>query len=84
MKTRHARLIRKGILAARDPELSQYVHLAPRLVREAARRETDNIEWREMRDRLTAWNHMPQRVVAGIDPAVINAEQAEHIRRFYA
>ena len=39
MKTRHAASIRKGILAARDPELRQYVHLGARLFREAARRE---------------------------------------------
>lgn len=53
MKTRHARLIRKGILAARDPELSQYVHLGLRLVREAARRERMNVEDRDLKDWLT-------------------------------
>lgn len=47
MKTRHATQIRKGILAARDPELRQYVHLGPRLFREAARRERVRMEWRE-------------------------------------
>ena len=52
MKTRHARQIRKGILAARDPELRQYVHLGSRLFREAARREADNIVWRERRRAL--------------------------------
>lgn len=39
MKTRKARLIRAGILAARDPELAQYAHLGHRIVREACRRE---------------------------------------------
>lgn len=48
MNRRTARLIRKGILAARDPELRQYVHLGPRLVREAARREAVNVYWRDM------------------------------------
>lgn len=43
MNRRHAQLIRAGILAARDPELAQYAHLAPKLVREAARREALNI-----------------------------------------
>lgn len=47
MNRRTARLIRKGILAARDPELSQYVHLGSRLFREAARRERVRMEWRE-------------------------------------
>lgn len=47
MNTRAARLIRCGILAARDPERRPYIHLAPRLVREAARHELLNIEWRE-------------------------------------
>ncbi|WP_461169286.1 hypothetical protein [Arthrobacter sp. Z1-15] len=126
MKTRHAALIRKGILAARDPELRQYVHLGSRLFREAARREADNMHWRELRHWLTnaqpnhtrpehavvirhadelvrarvaadipdtfkaartdGWDgySIPHRAVIGIDPAAINAEQAEHIRRFYA
>lgn len=35
MNTRKARLIRAGILAARDPELAQYAHLGHRIVREA-------------------------------------------------
>lgn len=43
MNRRHARLIRAGILAARDPERREYVHLAPKLVRESARREALNI-----------------------------------------
>lgn len=47
MKTRTARLIRCGILAARDPDRRPYIHLAPRLVRAAARHELLNIEWRE-------------------------------------
>ena len=46
MNTRKARLIRAGILAARDTELAQYAHLGHRLVREACRRELNNIEWR--------------------------------------
>lgn len=46
MNARTARLIRLGILAARDPERMQYVHLGHRLVREACRRELKNIEWR--------------------------------------
>jgi len=39
MKVRKARLIRLGILAARDPELAQYAHLGHRIVRKVARRE---------------------------------------------
>ena len=54
MKTRHAAQIRKGILAARDPELRQYVHLGSRLFRESARREAVRIEDRELRAKLTA------------------------------
>ena len=46
MNRRQARLIRAGIRAARDPKLRQYVHLAPRLVRRACRRELENIERR--------------------------------------
>ena len=46
MNTRTARRIRLGILAARDPELAQYAHLGHRTVREACRRELNNIEWR--------------------------------------
>lgn len=96
MNRRTAHLIRCGILAARDPERAQYVHLAPRLVREACRRETVRIEDRELKAKLTAmraeqshsggWDGypLPQRIVSGIDPATITAEQAEHIRRFYA
>lgn len=53
MNRRQARLIRAGIRAARDPELSQYVHLAPRLVRKACRRELENMHWRELRRWLT-------------------------------
>lgn len=49
MKARHAAQIRKGILAARDPELRQYVHLAPRLVREAARREINKQQAEHLR-----------------------------------
>ena len=54
MNTRTARRIRLGILAARNPELRQYVHLAHPLVREAARREADNIAYRAHHDILTA------------------------------
>lgn len=46
MNRRTAQLIRCGVLAARDPELRQYVHLAPRLVREACRRELENVIYR--------------------------------------
>lgn len=53
MNARNARLIRLGILAARDAEYRQYTHLAKPLVRAAARRE-------------------------------IAAQQAKHLRRFYA
>lgn len=56
MKTRHATQIRKGILAARDPELRQYVHLGSRLFREAARREADNIKDRS--DKALAWAYI--------------------------
>ena len=71
MNRRTAHLIRCGILAARDPELRQYVHLAPRLVREACRRELKNIEWQ-------AW-------LATVEQEQEHEqEQAEHIRRFYA
>lgn len=65
MKTRHARLIKLGILAARDPELRQYVHLGSRLFREAARREAVRMFDRDLL-------------------AALKAEQAEHLRRFYA
>lgn len=52
MNARNARRIRLGILAARDAELRQYVHLAHPLTRAAARREADNIGWRAIRDTL--------------------------------
>lgn len=57
MKTRKARLIRAGILAARDPELAQDAHLGHRLVREACRREAVRIEERNARARANfdAW-----------------------------
>lgn len=98
MNRRHAHLIRCGIRAARDPELRQYVHLAPRLVREACRRELERIPAREHIARLDAriakldaahldqWDgySLPHRHVIGLDPATISAEQAEHLRRFYA
>ena len=76
MKTRHAALIRCGILAARDPELSQYVHLAPRLVREAARREAVRIEDRELKAALTAMYGIPQRVWVGIAPPPVRQPSA--------
>lgn len=56
MNTRKARLIRAGILAARDPELAQYAHLGHRLVREACRRELNNIKDRS--DRALAWAYI--------------------------
>lgn len=60
MKARHARLIRLGIHAARDPERRPYIHLAHPLVWEAARRELKNIYWRGRRAHLEAvqakWN----------------------------
>lgn len=94
MNTRTARLIRLGILAARDPERMQYIHLAHPVVRKAARREEVRIEDRELKAKLTAmkaeqshgWDgySMPARIITGIDPATITAEQAEHLRRFYA
>ena len=48
MKTRHAYQIRCGILAARTPELLQHIHASPRLVRKAARRETQQIVYRSL------------------------------------
>ena len=49
MKTRKARLVRAGILAARDPELAQYAHLGHRIVREAARREINKQQAEHLR-----------------------------------
>jgi hypothetical protein len=76
MKTRHATLIRKGILAARDPELRQYVHLAPRLVREAARRELDRAYWQAELARLRAKRQEWML-------AAINSDNPEQVRRFH-
>lgn len=60
MNTRTARLLRLGILAARDPERMQYVHLAHPVVRAAARRETDRMEWRRKKQRLIDINNAHQ------------------------
>lgn len=56
MNTRTARLLRLGILAARDPERMQYIHLAHRIVRKAARRETVRIK--DRKDRALAWAYI--------------------------
>lgn len=95
MNTRTARLLRLGILAARDAERMKHIRAAHPVVRAGARREEVRIEDRELKAKLTAmkaerdpddWGgySMPQRVLIGIDPATITAEQAEHLRRFYA
>lgn len=57
MNTRTARLIRLGILAARDPERMKHIHLAHPVVRKAARRETDRIYWRRKKQRLIDINN---------------------------
>ena len=81
MNRRHARLIRAGIRAARNPELAQHVHLAPRLVRQACRRELENMQ--RCAEQWDGWS-MPQRAAIGVDPATATTEQTEHLRRFYA
>lgn len=77
MKSRKARLIRAGILAARDPERTRYIHLAHPVVREAARRETVRIEDRALLARLKAMRHEWML-------AAINSDNPEQIRTFNA
>ena len=77
MNTRTARLIRLGILAARDPERMQHIRAAHPVVRAAARRETDRIYWRAELARLRAKR---QKWML----AAINSDNPEHLRRFNA
>ncbi|WP_066303271.1 hypothetical protein [Arthrobacter luteolus] len=75
MNTRTARLIRLGILAARDPERMQHIRAAHPAVRKAARRELDRMEWRQELADAHARRWML---------AAINSDNPEQIRRFNA